>query len=556
VHAIEASISYPASLFGREVPQEEQAAWTPLFVETIERLGRLLADKDLEPAVFLAISRALRWHAQHSETQTRAAAQTALSGASDPIDRRLAEVLHDGWGHDLEYTGDVAEYGQRRQARLDEVAIAVTSQWADEEIVDHVSQQLAANPLAHGANSGQPAPFISTLVARRPAIGNIICRRVVADPTSGLLGLVATVLSTLVNIDPATALTRANELLSTDDLAVQQSVAYAFGRGRGNRATLVDGETELLRFLIRHPDAVVRRLIAAAARTLSANRHPMALELVTTIQFADAAEVAEEVAGAFGPDHLSWADLSSKQADAFLAQLRACPRIDGYEIVVLLGEISRIDPEAVLQVLMQRVETYEQDRSLANYEPLPHVWHQRLHFRETPSFVDSLRHVISWMANGVSSWYRQHRGAEIFAVVAQEFDEQVMAIVNEAIETRDQNQVLAVGAILRKAPQSLVWDNVPFVTNALKIANKIGDQCVQAIGSGLRAAVVSGGRMGTPGQPFPEDLAQRDRASQIAARLPRGSIEQRFYRSLQASAENRIQWEQKHDRDYGDGREW
>ncbi len=556
VKTIEASITYPSGLFGRPVPDEERDRWTPLFVETIERLGRLAAEEGLDPAVSVTIDQALQWHAQYSSTETRTAAQTALSSASGTIDRSLAQVLRDGWGHTVAYSGDVEDFERRRQARLDEVAAAITGRWSDEEVVDHIAERLTANRLAYGENSGQPGPFMWTLVQNHPTIGDIICRRVTADPTCILQELVPVALGRLADARPSIALTRANELLATEDVVVQRYVAQAFGWGRGNRAALLDGEADLLRSLIRKQDAVVRRLAAAAARTLSTSRHPLALELVTTVQFADSGDIAEEIAAAFSPGHLSWTDLSPAQADDLLAQLRACPRIDGYQVITLLAEISKTNPEAVLELLRARVERYEQNRSLANYEPLPHRWHKRLHFRDTTYFIDSLRSVVGWMTKGVSSWYRQREGAEIFAVIAERFDEQVMEIITEAIETGDKQQIQAVGGIVRKAPQSLVWDDVAFVTHALRTANKYGEECVQAVGGGFHAAVTTGGRWGTPGQPFREDIEQRDKSIKIAARLPHGSIEQRFYQSLQASAESRIRWEEEHDRDFADGRDW
>ncbi len=556
VETIEAAITYPPGLFGRPVPDKERDRWTPLFIETIERLGRLAAEEDLDPAVSVAASRALRWHAQHSPTETRVAAKAALSRVSGSIDRSLAQVLHDGWGHAVMYSGDAEDFERQRQAQLDEVAAAVTGQWSEEEIVDHVVERLTANHLAYGEKSGQPGPFVWTLVENNPTIGDILCRRVIDDPTIILRELVPVVLGRLADVHPSTALTRAHELLATGDIVVQRYVAQAFGWARGNRAALVDGEADLLKSLVQNDDATVRRLAIAAARALSRSRHPLALELVTTVQFADAGDVAEEIAGAFGPGCLLWTDLSPPQADDFLRQLSACPRIDGYQMTTLLGAISKTDPEAVLEILKGRVETYEQDRSLVNYEPLPHMWHNRLHFRDTTRFIASLRSVLGWMAEGGNSWYRQREGADIFAIVAERFDEQVLEILTEAIETGDTQQIQAVGGVLRKAPQNLVWDDVAFVTHALRTADKYGEKCVQAIGGGFHAAVTTGGRWGTPGQPFREDVEQRDKSIEIAARLPRGSIEQRFYQSLEASAESRIRWEQEHDRDFADGRDW
>ena len=71
----------------------------------------------------------------------------------------------------------------------------------------------------------------------------------------------------------------------------------------------------------------------------------------------------------------------------------------------------------------------------------------------------------------------------------------------------------------------------------------------------LRAATISGARSGTPGEPFPEDIEQRDKSLKIAETLPTGSLEERFYRDMAKSAEESIARELAEDLP-DDGREW
>ena len=69
----------------------------------------------------------------------------------------------------------------------------------------------------------------------------------------------------------------------------------------------------------------------------------------------------------------------------------------------------------------------------------------------------------------------------------------------------------------------------------------------RAIGAALHSALVSGVRTGSSGEPFPEDVVQRDEARKIADGLPLGSPGERFYRSLQRSAEHEIERERNED---------
>ena len=114
----------------------------------------------------------------------------------------------------------------------------------------------------------------------------------------------------------------------------------------------------------------------------------------------------------------------------------------------------------------------------------------------------------------------------------------------------------AVGSILHEAPRTFVWENVDFVRRALEIASKEGDELVQSIGGGLHSAVATGTRSGTHGQPFEEDVEQRDRSTEVARTLPAGSIERRFYESLISSAEHSIRWNAESDAELVERRDW
>ena len=73
--------------------------------------------------------------------------------------------------------------------------------------------------------------------------------------------------------------------------------------------------------------------------------------------------------------------------------------------------------------------------------------------------------------------------------------------------------------------------------------------------SALWAATTSGVRSGTPGEPFPETIEQRDKSRDIAKDLPAGSIERRFYTDMAKSADRDILREIEDDL-ATDGRAW
>jgi hypothetical protein len=130
-------------------------------------------------------------------------------------------------------------------------------------------------------------------------------------------------------------------------------------------------------------------------------------------------------------------------------------------------------------------------------------------------------------------------GAQLFAALVRPYDEPVLRLLSEVVTSGSRQHVLAVGTILGAAPRDFAWSHTEFVIEALRSAEKLDDDCVRAIGGGLHSAAMRGVRMGTPGQPYQEDVEQRDKATELAEALPPGSVEHQFYRSLAATAESR-----------------
>jgi len=550
------SLIGPGPAFNRVPDQEEKDRWTPGFVAIITRVGAV-ADTELDPAVVIALREALRWHYQHSSTETRTAAQEVWRALPDTADHRLALVLHDSWGT-LLGDDEGSGYQQEEKDRLFSALVAeITTAWPGTELVDRLEQRLASEHLAFGNAAAHSSFFIWTLTQEKPFIADELCRRVLQDHHSILRDLIPAALGRLLEARPADGLVRARELLDTADLAIVRSVANALGWGRGRRTSLLDGEADLLRSLIRHDDPVVRTYAVAAGRPLSQEYLALAAELITTVRFADSPKLADEVAATFtGRGYLRWNDLPGRQARAMISQLADCSSIDGYHVNMLITEICSQTPETAADLLMRRVEVWEQTENVLAYDPLPRLWHHRPSFAAYSQYGYLLRKVHQWMAKSVQSWRRQHAGSELFALIAGSFGEEVLNVLREALASGDTAQVKAVGSILRNAPRALLWDQVGFVSLALSSAQRYGPDGVQAVAGGLHALAFNGMRHGTPGQPFAEDTEQREKSAEILAQLPRKSVEAEFYHALMESAEHHIQREAELDAKLTSRRDW
>jgi hypothetical protein len=394
-------------------------------------------------------------------------------------------------------------------------------------------------------------------VRARPSVGVQMCQRVTESPATVLHELLPIALSVLADTRPADAIRLANELLTLHDTVITWRVAEAFGFVRGNREDLIDGEVDLLRSLVRYDDPLVRQVGVTAAQALPERHKALALELVTSVRFDDSPPVAEAAAAAFGqpPRTLSWGDLIDRQAADFLDQLRRCPSLDEYNVAALLAEITNAQPDAVLALFMNRIELYEVgERCRVSYAPLPAMWLVPLGFTAHERYPTFLRTVRDWISSGSTSPLRTHFGADLFTAVAAEFNEQVIAILLESVDSGDTAHVATAGAILRRAPLRLVWD-ADFVRTILAAAARHGDECLRIIRAGLERAALTRSAGGFGG-PFPNAAGRLGKATEITASLPPGSPEEDFYRSLANWKAPRTLWADSADEIPPDTRDW
>lgn len=567
VQALGSAVRYPMGKFGRAIGNQERVSWTPTFVDIIGRLSRLATHAGLDPIVAVAVRRAVHWHAQYATGETNRAAQAVRSALPDSTEHRLAHVLHDGSSPSLPELEDFDEWSRRQETHFTKVAAEACGCWSPDEVVDHLARRLTLDHYAYGEDTAAPGPFLLTLVRHHPEVGAALIRRVCSDTTNPapaspdpmkvLRALAPVTLSALTESLPVEAMSLAQALVDTPNVVNTRAVACAFGRGRGNRTVLLEGEAGLLRRLIAHSDPHVRGHSVAAVRTLADSNRELAMQLVTGVRFDDSLTLAAEVAALLKTSgNVSWKQLSAAQVTDLFEQLHNCPSIEDYHITHLLAEMSVDYPEQVLDLLIRRIKTYEHNASPSEYEPLPFQWHNPVHFRASKDFERLLRRVLNWITAQPRSWIRERMGAELFSTLAGNFDDQVLGLLSEAVSSGSREQLLAVGAVLSGAPRDFAWNNTGFVIDALRTAERHGDDYVQAIGGGLHSAAIRGMRAGTPGKPFREDIEQRDKASELAAALPPGSIEHKFYRSLASTAESSIKWTIDRDAVLHDRRTW
>lgn len=553
---LKSALHYPTGIFGRTVSASERDAWTPGFVETIERLATCAAAGGLDPAVLVSIRDALYWHDIYGEGPAHDAAERAVESLPGGVEARLALAVHDGWGNLVRDRGDSFEAMEAKRLELIEAVIDGLDGLTDHEVVDLLIARLSADRKVHGPTDGHPGPVVAGLIKGRPALARAMLKKVRESPSpSHLDPLLPVILSTLAEHDPAAALKAVKELLDMGSEDRRRSVSQAIGWNRGLRE-LHPGELELLLQLAADPDVVIRRNVARAAQLLARSQTAEATRLLAALRFGDDVSLADDIFMSFRLDlGIRWNNFSETELELIRQDLLALPGIGSYSVSEALAARSITDPLWVVRLLQDRVQLAESLDSFGEYQALPYSWDNRLRVRETSDFLPSLSGILAWIAQGIDSWRRRKMGANLFAAVAAGYDTQVVELLANALASGTEEMVLAVVAVLHEAPRTFIWDRPDFVRMALHVADRLGENVLRDMVGALWSATISGIRSGTPGEPFPETIEQRDRSRDMANNLPAGSIEKRFYTDMAKSADRDI----LHDLDddlASDGRAW
>jgi transcriptional regulator with XRE-family HTH domain len=557
VLTLEGALRYPTGMYGRPVTLEESTRWTAGFVTTIEALGEVVAGNP-DPVVAIAIRKAVNWHANYASGDTRAAARQLLDRLPDSLADRVALLLHDGWGHLLrDRDDDFQETERKREARLAR-AVAELNTRDDAEIITLLCERLVAERTAFGtgSDSGNPGPLVEALTTARPSLAELLASAILAGEAPGAEALLPIALAGYIDHDPASGLACVREILSTGSSQFIPDAAQAIGWNRGARP-LAAGERDLVLLLAKNADPLVRRQAAIVAQRVAKSSPADAGMIVGAIDFVDSGDLAGEVFTCFSEQHygLRWDTLSASSRAAIRTRLVLVTELDDYWVTHFLSEQSAKDPDWVVQLLQERVVHAEGLASLGAYRPMPFNWDTQLQVRHTAAFIPMLRQLHAWIAERPDSWMRHEMGAEVFQEVAVTYDAEVLQVLGVGLASTHESDVLAVAAVLRKAQRTLIWDAPEFVATALHAARRFGEDCAQTMAGALWSATITGSRVGTPGQPFQEDLEQRDRSKKLAAMFPEGSIEEQFYRDMASSAERSIARSAQEDLP-SDGRDW
>lgn len=392
-----------------------------------------------------------------------------------------------------------------------------------------------------------PGSFLWFLFASRPDEVSAFAELVLATPDSPLADLFSTCLVHVRRCDSPRATALARAAVDSGQLALTRSTANHYCWDWPDEISFAAADIGVLQRLLAHPDADIKERGLGALHHLARTEPGLARDMAMSVDVGDQSQVAEALARLTDPAQPDFlASLSEDDMCAAARKMDLVPRI-GHWVCELLRRIATRTPDEIVDLFLRRVKEYEIHGYRSGYDLIPQRGLNRM-FEPTvgsdqqPSLIRRVRDQS--LTGGQWLWCVL---PQLYRAVSGNFGIEGMLALREWLDTSDPNRVVAAARLVGKAGSQFLFDNYEFVNHLLGRAETLGQECFSRVRSSLLGMASSMSRHGPAGQPFPQDITQRERAQTVLARLPAGTAAHRLYEDIRQDAERRIREETARD---------
>jgi transcriptional regulator with XRE-family HTH domain len=522
------------------VDDKVRAEWVREFIDTLLAVGKKIREAKLNSNVLVALEESVRWHIGYGMGAVRDAAREVVQSIPQSLDYRVTLSLADAWGHTRMSAGD--EGGWLDRWREEQTSIAkelVVAYSSAGELIEYLQLKIDSIRAAAPRSGFSPGQFLGVTATVDIKVARAFCDAGLSTPGREVFfvgGFLA-----LITKEPEEGVAVAKRAVKGGNPELTQDVAWTLASRQGREDALA-AEGELLLELLSHANANV---VACAVRGVAKGASSDVSKVFAALMKVDfgrsngvAATVFQEIVNSEG---LLAVSLKEDVMDELFEKLVRVPTIEDFWIEKFLTHVSEKDPVRLVEFLLRRIEkaAVVSDEKL---QPMPYLWDEKLPFRARASqdFREATKRLREWMLTAPDHWVVDFWAPKLYAAIAAGFDESIVRDFLRWTENHDRGRYDVVVKLLRDAPSAFVTENVGLVEELFQRAEDIGPDAIRALRSSLFAAAMSGVRHGTPGQPFPEDVARKTKSEEAVARLPAGSPSSEFYLSLVSDADRDI----------------
>jgi len=253
-----------------------------------------------------------------------------------------------------------------------------------------------------------------------------------------------------------------------------------------------------------------------------------------------AEEVLRSIDAKYGVDP---ALLSDADVDTLLERIGTVSSLDGrnYELLEFIDLASARRPAGTLAMLLRRVLVTDQrqrgKKGADRWLPLPYNGSglSLSGLQQAPDYLELARAVRDTTPTAESS--ARHWLPTLYHAV----DPSLVAgrvVFREWLSSGDPDKIIATATLLRGFDHSVVFHEHELIADIVAAAHRCGPECLENTKSELFAVAGSGVYSGTPGQPAPRHVKDRDDAMGLIDRYANNEPVRAFYAAVAAHAES------------------
>lgn len=484
--------------------------WDDAHAQLLDRVRDVLNGPAVHPAVLMRAAQSVSWHAIYnagSVCQPRAECILAMLDRDLPT--RMVRLVVDAWGSDTWH--DDESFDQKaHQADLRRTAEDLSREFPEaERLYDFVKHWLTEIGSVGGAGWGTPQTLVGTLMQKRADLAKVVMARQddVQSPLSRFAGAALAVLITDPNRHALVS-----ELLDADSPRAWELVSEAYARQAGDFFTAAD--LLIVRRIFLSHEPMVLHHAAAIARQIATRNPSLAVELICTADFgASPGATHDFFMWLAHRDTIPSEVITKPQWEMLIQRLGCLCRLDDHWVHTFLKKAVAVHPVEVLKMLQERLlegarnfefRALRRDRKGGGLALLSHA-----------DGLTLLRGFLAWAVRQRSGGDPAMDIGSTVSGLCGKYGPDVLELLLEMVNGGTQAHVDVVASVLRSAHQTFVLEETPFIRQALDQAEVVSEQAAKDLSSALWSATLTGGRGGTVGEPFKEDLDLKTHSEKV-----------------------------------------
>jgi hypothetical protein len=553
--SLEEALREPTPYLNMTISNEERMQWTPDRLRVLAIIDDF-ARRNSHPIVLMRIHEICRIAAIHgSSDEVKQKARSLLSSIPDSFNLRLTRLLcqshHHLW---LVNEDEKPSSWQQQQERVNALGREVAEEFLQkypEPQDGFMSLSQRSQEIIDSGKEVHPWLLLHWLSEANEAYSDRLCELVLASPDCPLAFTFGSLVAILRRRNEGHALSLIRNAVQTGHPVLCRALASEYWQ-QGWLTAPCPEDFDFMEGLIRHLDFGVRRAAVFALPNLSKSQPRAAIALALKLDVTGSNSLMEELCAilANGPNGIEPDELTDTDLKEILAKLENAQRIDGHFVQQFIAYASKRDPQSVIQLLLNRIENEEVQSDGGRALPFDGFHFSLEGLVENAKYYDFLRTIRDRMA-GASGMVRFWL-PPLFKEVSLNFSPTSLKVLGEWVESGEPEKIVLAASILSAADPGFVFEQVGFVTNLLERAFKAGNQCYQRVFNYIYNCARTGSKQGVSGQPFPQDIALRERAKEMSAQFLAGTPAHQLFESLKKYAEAEIKNQAASDQEMDD----